>query len=118
MRPGDGNGGPIVDWSRPTEENRRELAAVVARLRAAGVPAGPGGYDEPTLARAIEGRGWRWAVAPTRPGAAAPYHATVEGGGEAPPRHAVYAFGWTGAVALARALDRMLREAGGGSRPA
>ena len=98
-----------MDWSRPTAENRGELAAVHGRLRAAGVAPGPAGYDVAALAGAIEARGWRWEAAPTQPGAAAPYHATVEGGGGPAGAAAYYAFGWGADVALARALDRMLR---------
>jgi hypothetical protein len=99
-----------VDWSRPTAANRAELAAVHRRLAAAGVAPGAGGYDRAALAAAAAARGWRWAAGPAPPGAAAPYHATVEGGGGggAPPP-AYYAFGWGAEVALARALDRMLR---------
>ena len=90
-----------MDWSRPTAENRAELAAVHGRLGAAG-------YDVAGLAVAIEARGWRWDAGPAQPGAAAPYHASVEGGG-GPAAPAYYAFGWSADVALARALDRMLR---------
>ncbi len=97
-----------MDWSRPTAENRAELAAVHGRLAAADVAPGAAGYDTAALAAAAEARGWRWDVGPTQSGAAAPYHAAVEGGsGEA--AAAYYAFGWSAEVALARALDRMLR---------
>ena len=97
-----------MDWSRPTAANRAELAAVHERLAAAGIAPGAAGYDRAALAAAVETRGWRWDAGPAQPGAAAPYHASVEGGG-GPAAPAYYAFGWSADVALARALDRMLR---------
>ena len=91
-----------LDWGRPTEENRRVLAAVHARLAAAGVEPGPGGYDAETLIRAVRARGW--------------VHEFWAGGGryeavvwrDAPGSEEVASEGWAPEVALARSIDGAL----------
>ena len=83
------------------------------RRRAAGRR---GGRTVAAGRRAVNRRGRRGVIrgdGPPAPGdaAAAPYHATVEGGaGGGAPAPAYDAFGWGIEVALARALDRMLRS--------
>ena len=98
-----------MDWSRPTPENERELAAVHRRLRDAGVPEGPGGYDLAALELAAALLGWVSDAGPANPGDPAPCVAAVG------LRHelagtAYLGWGWSEAVALARALDRALAD--------
>ncbi len=96
-----------MDWSRPTPENWEELAAVHRRLRTAGVPEGPAGYDLAALELAVAMLDWVSDAGPASPGDPAPYLAAV-GLRDELAGAAYLGWGWSEAVALARALDRAL----------
>ncbi len=98
-----------MDWSRPTPENQAELAAVHRRLRAAGVPEGPNGYDLAALELAVAMLGWVVDAGPASPGDPAPYLAAV-GLRDELAGTAYLGWGWNEAVALARALDHALAD--------
>jgi len=105
-----------MDWSRPGPESGRELATVHGRLRAAGVPEGPAGYDLAALELAAAVLGWVADAGPATPGAPAPFVAVVGLRGELAGM-AYLGWGWSEAVALARALDRALADLGDAPRP-
>jgi hypothetical protein len=98
-----------MDWSRRTPTNEDALAVVHARLRAAGVPEGPHGYDLAALELAAAVLGWVSDAGPAVPGSPAPSVAAMwlrdDLAGTA-----YLGWGWSEAVALARALDRALRD--------
>jgi len=98
-----------VDWSRPTPENEQELAAVHRRLRTAGVPAGPVGYDLAALELAATMLEWVVDAGPANPGDPAPYLGAVWVRAELMGT-AYLGWGWSEAVALARALDRAVAD--------
>ena len=103
-----------MDWSRPTPEGEREVAAVHRRLRAAGVREGPRDYDVAALEVAVARLDWVSDAGPANLGDPAPYVAAVA------LRHelvgtAYLGWGWSEAVALARALDRALVDVADGS---
>ena len=98
-----------MDWSRPTPENGVELAAVHRRLRAAGVPEGPAGYDLGSLEVAVAMLDWVSDAGPANPSDPAPYLAAV-GLRDELTGTAYLGWGWSEAVALARALDRALAD--------
>ena len=96
-----------MDWSRPTPENGVELAAVHHRLRTAGVPEGPAGYDLGSLEVAVAMLDWVSDAGPANSGDPAPYLSAVGLRDEL--TGTVYlGWGWNEAVALARALDHAL----------
>jgi hypothetical protein len=66
-----------MDWSCPTPANQAALAGVHARLRAAGVPEGPHGYDLVALELAAALLGWASDAGPAAPGAPVPSVAAV-----------------------------------------
>ena len=105
-----------MDWSRPTAENGRELAAVHGRLRATGVPEGPAGYDLAALELAAAMLDWVSDAGPATPGDPAPFVAVVGLRSELAGR-AYLGWGWSEAVALARALDRALADLGDAPHP-
>jgi hypothetical protein len=96
-----------MDWSRPTPENQAVLAAVHSRLRTAGVPEGPAGYDLAALELAVAMLDWVSDAGPASPGDPAPYLAAV-GLRDELTGTAYLGWGWNEAVALARALDHAL----------
>ncbi len=96
-----------MDWSRPTPEGERELAAVHRRLRAAGVPAGPRDYDLAALEVAVALLDWVSDAGPANPGDPAPCVAAVGLRNELAGT-TYLGWGWSEAVALARALDQAL----------
>ncbi len=98
-----------MDWSRPTPEGEREVAAVHRRLRAAGVPEGPRGYDLAALELAVALLDWVSDAGPAGPGDPAPCVAAVGLRNELAGT-AYLGWGWSEAVALARALDRALTD--------
>ncbi len=98
--------GPAWEWSRPTEEKKRELEVIRDRLRTAGVEPGPDGFDTDTLIRAIEQQGHEWKFEPDDDC----YRAEVR-------RHffptqsvLIVSHGWAPEVALARSLDEAMRS--------
>ena len=98
-----------MDWSRATSENGAQPAAVHRRLRTAGLPEGPKGYDLAALELAVAMLGRVVDAGPANPGDPAPCVAAVG------LRHelagtAYLGWGWSEAVALARALDRALAD--------
>ena len=99
-----------MDWSRPTPEGEQELAAVHRRLRAAGVPEGPRDYDLAALEVAVALLDWVSDAGPANPGDPALCVATVGLRNELAGT-AYLGWGWSEAVALARALDRALANA-------
>ncbi len=100
-----------MDWSRPGPENGRELTAVHGRLRAAGAPEGPAGYDLAALELAAAVLGWVSDAGP-----AAPFVVVVGLRNELAGR-AHLGWGWSEVVAPARALDRALADPGDAPRP-
>ncbi len=96
-----------MDWSCPTPEGEQELAAVYRRLRAAGVLEGPCGYDLAALELAVAILDWVSDAGPANPGDPAPCVAVVGLRNELAGT-AYLGWGWSEAVALARALDRAL----------
>jgi hypothetical protein len=100
-----------MDWSRPTPENQAELAAVHSRLRTTGVPEGPAGYDLAALELAVAMLGWVSDAGPANPSDPAPYLAAV-GLRDELAGTAYLGWGWSEAVALARALDQALADRG------
>jgi hypothetical protein len=69
--------GRLEERGRPTPENRQELVAVHRRLRTAGVPEGPAGYDLAALELAAAVLDWVSDAGPANPGDPAPYLAAV-----------------------------------------
>ncbi len=105
-----------MDWSRPGPENGRELTAVHGRLRAAGAPEGPAGYDLAALELAAAVLGWVSDAGPAAPGDPAPFVVVVGLRNELAGR-AHLGWGWSEVVALARALDRALADLDDAPRP-
>ncbi|MDP9359396.1 MAG: hypothetical protein M3Q71_18690 [Chloroflexota bacterium] len=93
-----------MDWSRPTPEGEREVAAVHQRLRAVGVPEGPRGYDLAALELAAALLDWVSDTGPANLGDPAPCVAVV-GLRRELAGTAYIGWGWNEAVALARAVD-------------
>ncbi len=93
-----------MDWSRPTPQGEQELAAAHRRLRAAGVPEGPRDYDLAALEVAVALLDWVSDAGPANPSDPAPCVATVGLRNELAGT-AYLGWGWSEAVALARALD-------------
>jgi hypothetical protein len=89
-----------VDWSRPTPDGECLLAGVPDRLRAAGVPEGPVGYDLAALELAVALLDWVSDAGPANPGDPAPYVAVVGLRNELATR-AYLGWGWREDVALA-----------------
>ena len=103
-----------MDWSRPTPENWAELAVVHRRLRAAGVPEGPAGYDLGALELAVAMLDWVSDAGSASPGDPAPYVAAL-GLRDELAGTAYLGWGWSEAVALARVLDRALARSSSAS---
>ncbi len=98
-----GGAGQVMDWSRPTPEGERELAAVHRRLRAVGVPEGPCGYDLGALELAVALLDWVSDAGPANPGDPAPCVAAVGLRNELAGA-AYLGWGWSEAIALDQAL--------------
>lgn len=90
----------------PTPEDLRQLQDVHGRLAAAGIAAGPDGYDVNALAAAAYGHGWSYRI--DRAAGAVGYRVEIRPQGGVALQPMVSAVGWEPEVALAFALSQAL----------